>query len=777
MISEPIHPIGSLAAVTASADEAVLSEISDGSSAARASAPQARNCVESWQQTLLDWQQLGIIRALDRALVLTIALPAAAAAEVATPAVPAAAAADAPVPDMPAASAAEAAAPVMPPATVWLWLGLASAQLAQGHLCLDLAQAFTKPHTLLSSALRFGRPLQSVQQFIAQQSLPEVFAQLSAASAWISVCSAEQRPKAQPFVLMGQRLYLYRYWQYEQTICRFFQQGQVLTRALRANLSPSPIRAQLNLLFPTADADAATIDWQQLACAMAATSNVAVITGGPGTGKTTTVVKLLLLLQQLALQQGPALNIQLAAPTGKAAARLSLSVSQALAKLAVQLALPSALLQLIPQQASTLHRLLGSGRDSEQYRYHADEPLPIDVLVVDEASMVDVALFAAMIAALPAHARLILLGDKDQLASVEAGAVMAELCQQADEGGYSQDTAAWLAELTGVQLPATYCSQTPSALEQQVVMLRTSHRFTADSGIGQLARAVNQGDAQRAFALLQQPPVDLNYLNYAPDSAEFASFMLYGSTLTPGAHPDAALHAARKPETAQQISLQNSQPFPQGFSGYLQLVKQGVAQDASVEDYNRWALAVLSEFSRFQVLAAARQGLYGVEQLNQRIAHLLAKHQWIARTEGWYAGRPVMVVQNDYSTGLMNGDVGICLPRYELVDEQWQYRLRVVFPAADAQQQVRWLLPSRLPQVETVYAMTVHKSQGSEFQHAVLILPDAMSPILTKELVYTGITRAAREFTLLCPEPDVFIQAVQQKTERSGGLRMQRALL
>lgn len=473
---------------------------------------------------------------------------------------------------------------------------------------------------------------------------------------------------------------------------------------------------------------------------------MAVITGGPGTGKTTTVVKLLVLLQQLAMQQGQPLSIVLAAPTGKAAARLSLSISQALTRLGPSFAISPDLVAQIPAKAQTLHRLLGSGPDRAQFRYHADEPLPLDVLVVDEASMVDVALFAAMLAALPSHARLILLGDKDQLASVEAGAVMAELCRDADVGGYSQATADWLAQLTGQSLPAPYVTVSATALEQQVVMLRTSHRFAAHSGIGQLATAVNQGDVAQTLAILQQPPADVTWLACSPESAEFGYFLLHGNLLTPS---------------------------KQGFAAYLAAVLQPPEPDAASQAFDDWAFDVLQQFARFQLLAAVRQGPYGVEQLNQRVATVLARQHLIPRTEGWYPGRPVMVVQNDYSTGLMNGDVGICLPRYELQAGKLELRLRVVFPGAAADQQVRWILPSRLPQVETVYAMTVHKSQGSEFQHAVLILPEQGSALLSRELVYTGITRAAQQLSLLCADPAVLSHAVLQKTERSGGLRLQ----
>jgi exodeoxyribonuclease V alpha subunit len=695
---------------------------------------------QPWQLQALRWQQLGILRPLDLALVNLLARQQ--------------------------STTGAQAGTTQPDGTLWLWLALTSSQLAQGHVCLDLRKAIAQPELMLSHAMRAGRPLQELQRFVSGQQLEQIVAACEAAAVWVGHAAINDvadgsdplhsdlridlnsEPQVRPFVLQQHRLYLYRYWQYEQQISRFIRLGLYRTAALRQQLEPTAVRALLCNLFPTSVPPQAQpeTDWQQLACAMAATSSMAVITGGPGTGKTTTVVKLLLLLQQLALQQGRPLSIVLAAPTGKAAARLSLSVSQALTRLVPTFAIRPEVAAQIPAKAQTLHRLLGSGPDRAKFRYHADDPLPLDVLVVDEASMVDVALFAAMLAALPASARLILLGDKDQLASVEAGAVMAELCRDAQSGGYSQATANWLTELTGQSVAAQYVSATATALEQQVVMLRTSHRFAAHSGIGQLAKAVNQGDVLQTQAILQQPPADVAWLTFSPDSAEFAFFLLHGH---------------------------RTDPIKQGFAAYLASVLQPPEPEATSAAYDDWALEVLQQFARFQLLAAVRQGPYGVEQLNQRVATVLAKQHLIPRTEGWYPGRPVMVVQNDYSTGLMNGDVGICLPRFEIQAGKLESRLRVVFPGAEADQQVRWILPSRLPQVETVYAMTVHKSQGSEFQHAVLILPEQGSALLSRELVYTGITRAAQQFSLLSADPAVLSQAVLQKTERSGGLRLQ----
>ena len=656
------------------------------------------------------------------------------------------------------------------PDDLWCWLALGSAQLAQGHLCLDIAQVLQQPALLLSPSQRYGKTLQLIQQWLFPMQLNALQALLQHAEPVVALAGAPQHNS--PFVLEGNRLYLRRYWQYEQQIKNYLNQSFNRTRELRQQAGFSEVKTLLQTLFPNtvaagvAEDSGAAPDWQLLGCAMAAGSSFSVITGGPGTGKTTTVVKLLLLLQQLQQSLGlPYLQIRLAAPTGKAAARLSVAITGALTKLQPALGLAPELVQAVPAHAETLHRLLGSHPEQNGFKYHAAHQLPLDVLVVDEASMVDVAMFAAMLAALPAKARLILLGDKDQLASVEAGAILAELCRDAEQGGYSTDTAGWLLQQSGQQIPPQFISTKPGALEQQLLMLRTSHRFGANSGIGKLAAAVNQGDADLAWLLLQEQGADLRLLQLQPGNPAFKSLVLDGGSAegTSGSQSGAGTQG--------------------GFRHYLQLVQQvpvmdgtqGQSEQQQLQHHERneqWAQQVLQAFGSFQLLCALRQGEYGVEQLNQRISQLLLQERLIQRADGWYAGRPVMISQNDYATGLMNGDVGICLARYELQQGQWQQRLRVVFPPARHGEPLRWLMPSRLPALETVYAMTVHKSQGSEFKHAVLVLPDKSSVLLNRELVYTGITRAASCFTLLCPEAAVFKAAVQSRTERSGGLRL-----
>ncbi|MCM2340275.1 exodeoxyribonuclease V subunit alpha [Rhodoferax sp.] len=510
-----------------------------------------------------------------------------------------------------------------------------------------------------------------------------------------------------PLVLDGQRLYLRRNWQAEQHIL-----VSIATRLAQPCPAPANLTESLAQLFTADTSTNADPDWQKVACALAARKRFTLITGGPGTGKTTTVVRLLALLQSDPAREQTPLRIALAAPTGKAAARLGESIASALQKL------PVAMQQHIPSQAVTLHKLLQVRSNLAQ---DAVPELAVDLVVVDEASMIDLDMMARLLAAVPLTASLILLGDKDQLASVEAGAVMGQLCAGADLGHYTADTLTWLAQTTGANLSAWAGKGSP--LAQQTVMLRLSHRFSEDSGIGQWARAVNAGDAAGVEKLWRRAP---DWQAGAPLSVD---------RLQAGQPQDPRLTALVK--HGWKAWLQTLQPL-----------KTAACSDAQ-------ALAALNEFTRFQVLCAVRDGPWGVDSLNQRIASSLG-----LPTEGWYAGRPVLVTRNDYNLKLMNGDVGLCLHHAN--------GLRVAFP--DGQGGIHWVLPSRLDAVETVFAMTVHKSQGSEFDHVGLVLPDRPVAVLTRELLYTGMTRAKARLTLVAPQANVLLHAVGIKVLRSGGL-------
>ena len=559
-----------------------------------------------------------------------------------------------------------------------LWLAaLTSHQWGRGHACLDLATLQTQAAALLGW---------NDEQTSA---LPADLHQAAETLPWT-------QGEASPLVLakdtQGTRLYLRRAWTAEQAIR--FQLAQRL--ALPCDV-PADLQQRLDALFTPINT--AEPDMQRLACEVAAQNRITLITGGPGTGKTTTVVKLLSLLVGTSSSE---LQIHLAAPTGKAAARLTESISNALTQM------PADVQARIPTQAQTLHRLLQTNSKSTQVHQ-----LATDVVVVDEASMIDLEMMARLLQAVPATARLILLGDKDQLASVEAGAVMSQLC-------------------------------TGSLLKAQTVTLVHSHRFDAKSGIGQWARAVNADVADNTPALKA-------LWSAAPDW--LATLPVQQRIEDESPEPDVTrlqLSNAHDPKLAVGLRY--------GWRHWLTLLdmhrpsKTAPANPCS----DAQAVALLKAFTEFSVLCAVREGPLGVVQLNAQVEHALGLGQ-----SAWYVGRPVMVTRNDYALELMNGDIGLCLPGPDGV-------LRVAFPAVDGG--ARWVMPSRLDSVDTVFAMTVHKSQGSEFAHVLLVIPALESPVLTRELVYTGLTRARQRLTLWAPQLGVLWNGCARRVFRSGGL-------
>ncbi|KQP13083.1 exodeoxyribonuclease V subunit alpha [Pseudorhodoferax sp. Leaf267] len=638
---------------------------------------------------------------------------------------------------------------------------LASHQLGRGHACLDLAAALADAGQALSLPPEGGRPV------VDEDAPPEHPATLLAGvrlARWTQALHVPalvgDGPGAQPLVLVGTRLYLRRYWQYEQSVRAAIAQRLALPQAAAGPAALPGLRAALDALFPPRPG--AALDWQKIACALAARQGFAIVTGGPGTGKTTTVVRLLALLQSLALAGGAGpLRIRLAAPTGKAAARLNESIAGAVAGLALQ-GLPGgeAVRAAIPTEVTTLHRLLGSRPDTRHFRHHARNPLALDLLVVDEASMLDLEMMASVCAALPPGARLILLGDKDQLASVEAGAVLGDLCQRADAGHYRPDTAAWLLAASGQSVDASLVDPSGQPLDQAVAKLRVSHRFSAASGIGRLAHAVNEGDFRAVQKVFTSGFADLAQQR-AGDDAALRRLVVDGA-------PQAFAVSGQG-----SLAFDDGPPPPVGYRHYLELLRARQPDvHAPQAAFDAWARDVLAAYSRFQLLCALRSGPQGVQGLNQRVAELLRAQGLLdAGQGGWYVGRPVLVTHNDYGLGLMNGDVGVtlALPTPVPGEQQPRWTLRVAFASGDGEGGIRWVLPSRLRAVETVFAMTVHKSQGSEFSHAALLLPANMSPVLTRELVYTGITRARHWLTLVA-DAGVLRGAIGRRVERVGGL-------
>ena len=490
------------------------------------------------------------------------------------------------------------------------------------------------------------------------------------------------------------RLYLSRYWYAEQRLARR------LIERLEAALPKVDTVALAKLfraLFP-APADGA-IDRQAVAAAAVLGNAVTLISGGPGTGKTTTVGRVLALL----LAAEPNLRIGLAAPTGKAAARLGEAVGEQAERLPIE----ASLRERLPRDASTLHRLLGYQPSNDRFTHHAGRPLALDVLVIDEVSMVDLLLMDATFDAVPAGARVILLGDKDQLTSVETGSVFGDLCAAASlDGTYSESFGALFRRLSGVNLPIR--QEASALLDDAAVELSVSYRFRDRPGIRELAVAVRKGDAARALTVLGDAE---------PDDA---------SRLEPTVDPGQILA-----------------PIEEPLDSYL-------ASSSPAE--------ALERLSRFRVLCAQRRGDWGVERLNLTIERAL-RARGVAVADLYYSGRPILITANDYQVQLVNGDLGVC---WRQDGHLWAF-----FPTPGGEP--RRLPLARLPAHETAWAMTVHKSQGSEFDRVLLILGDTDSRVLTRELLYTGATRAKHGVVIVASE-SIVRSTVARRSHRISGL-------
>ncbi len=486
---------------------------------------------------------------------------------------------------------------------------------------------------------------------------------------------------SKPVVLDGLRLYLARHYVAEVTIA----QGILDRLGFDPIADAAEIRPCLQRLFPQRTE-------QKTAVAVACARRFAVITGGPGTGKTTTVLRLIALWQHLR----PDLRLALAAPTGKAAGRLVESLMTG------KTHLPKGFGQQIPTQASTLHRLLGVGRGDP---HGPDHPLALDALIVDEASMVDQELMAHLMASLPQTSRLVLLGDRHQLASVEAGSVLGDITGRGHRLAYSQSTFEWLKVLEAEP------DDDPDLFEgihDAIVELRQSHRFSADRGIGRLAQAVREGKTTAVKACLEEER-EVGFWDQSD------------------AGPD------------NRILKWMDQHY------------RPVLQATHVEE-------ALTALSRARVLTALREGPWGEEGITARFEAGLARWGKIGDPNRPYSGLPIIITRNDYETGLFNGDVGILWME--------ENHLRACFPLEG---EIRRIPLRQLPSWRKAWAMTVHRAQGSEFDSVLLVLPLPETPVLTRELIYTGITRA-KKHCILAGSRDSLKTGLNRKVQRASGL-------
>lgn len=577
---------------------------------------------------------------------------------------------------------------------------LVSLRAREGHSCVQLAE---EGGTTLTAVPEPGADDVSItlpgaaSWLVALRSVPAVVA---------------TGTEACPLVLDSSgRLYLHRFHQAEADIVLALSTmaGRVDSTEVASDFD---LPAALNRYFPP-DTSGKT-DWQKVAAFAALQGRLTVICGGPGTGKTHTVVYLLaLLLEQSAPRR---LRIEVCAPTGKAAARLQESMAGTVARLPCAPEIRDAL----PTNVRTLHRVLGASATDGTFRHGPDAPISADVVVVDEASMADLALVARLLGALRKNARLILVGDPGQLPSVDAGGVLADICQPDAVRLFPPAFAtAWFVA-TATPLPVDVVSDAAPPLAKAIVGLRRNRRFGDGSGIHAVANAVRVGNSAGARAILESEPA--------------------GTARLSGLPPVPMLKAALRTAVLD------------GWQGVFD------AEDPA---------AKFKAMGDFRILCAVRDGPYGVTEINRLVVEILREAGRVRGGE-WFPGRQIMVTANDYALGLSNGDLGLVVEGPD--------GLEVRFQPDDP----RHFAPARLPAHETAFALTIHKSQGSEFRRVLMILPapqpgaDAafragQGRILARELIYTGLTRAS-ESVEIWSTPEVLEESINRSLSRISGL-------
>jgi exodeoxyribonuclease V alpha subunit len=589
-----------------------------------------------------------------------------------------------------------------------------------GHVCVQLDR--------VAEHVAVDTPARGYPEETTELDWPEPVSWAAALRQSPLVCS-ENEPGTAPLVLDGTRLYLERYAAYERRVAEDLRRRAATPTT---DVSPEVVAEELERLFRTSEASPSKR--QRLAAATAAQRKLAVVAGGPGTGKTHTVVSILALLASAAK---PAPRVALAAPTGKAAARLQETVGVRLGELDLGASVADVLRRT---PASTLHRLLGRNRESEsRFRHDANDPLPYDAIIVDEASMISLALMAKLVEAVPRGARLVLVGDRDQLASVEAGAVFGDVCGPAGSRPRLQLSESALAErevVFGSQLSGQAEHAPEPGVWDAIVRLDRVYRFEQGS------RLADVGEA----------------LQHAEDDGETVIAELRGATgATSGGATSGGGDRPGEVAWADPDARADARPacHEEAVEGYARFVRRALDGEPAEE--------VLDAFGELRVLCALRHGSDGARAWNEEIeASLAARVEGFEPSREWCIGRPLLVTENDHALRLYNGDVGVILP------EHGDSGGRVVaFLASDGS--VRRLSPARVPPCETNFAMTIHKSQGSQFGHTVVVLPEVSSRILTRELLYTGLTRAQHRATLLAREP-ILREAIARPVQRASGL-------
>ena len=575
-----------------------------------------------------------------------------------------------------------------------------SQELYLAALCVSYSAALQ--HSALSLLEANGKKL---NEFCRERKPVDIILDFSGYKEWPQKYSktvgldGEQKP----LILDPEQgiLYLNKYFYAEKKVSEFIKD-----MAGKIDVSDE-VLSKLNELFQNDQSP----DWQKVSAFTALRSRFCVISGGPGTGKTTTVAKILALL----LEQNSDLKIDLLAPTGKAADRLGEAIMNVTAELVENKIISPELAAGIPQNASTLHRYLGTKPGSKEFVHNEKKHTNSDVVLVDESSMVSLPLFHSLLKALKEDCRLILLGDKDQLTAVETGNVLGEMTSSENLNTFSQEFCEAYSSASGADF--NYVSSESNILQDLVLKLEYSYRFGAESPVGRLAELINE------------PPADLSTGHFkklfseSHSDEEFVSF-------------------SELPESFDHNSLSVLSSLTAFFESYKNSLKS-----ENIEE-------IIEALSQLRILTATRVGTYGSETLNREISRAFFNHD----DNDLYNGRCIMVMTNDHGLQLYNGDVGVIFSKDGIP--------AAYFPGKDGS--LRSFSPSVLPDFETAFAMTIHKSQGSEYNQIIMVLPE--SDLITRQLVYTGITRARKSVELIS-EMKTLLKAAKNSTQRFSGLR------
>lgn len=542
-----------------------------------------------------------------------------------------------------------------------------------GHICLDF-EAIRNEHLFNDKR----------SDFIFTESLTNNWVEKLKNSELVSSGN-----ELKPLVLEDHRLYLHKFWKYEEELA-----GWLKNKSQNSKKISELVKQSIHSIKP-ANEDLFEINWQHVAMYLSFLKDLLIISGGPGTGKTYTVLSIL--ASQVLVKDD--LRIALAAPTGKAARRLSESIEQGKAHLSGE---ANKKLDRI-QDATTVHKLLGSDYTGTRFKYNEQQKLPYDLVVVDEASMLDITMWIRLIRALGKHTKLIVLGDKDQLASVEAGSILGDICR--GENSFSAKITESISRASGIQVPL---ANNKPAINDCILFLNKSYRFGDDSGIHKFAEAVNEFDDDRAIDILKNPSYkDITWK--IPDE-----------------------------------SVVNEVISKYAVSHYQDYTQNGKKD-------------ILTASSKKKILCSVRNGPLGINRINEDAERQIRLKSEGIKNREWYAGRIIISTKNNSTLKIRNGEIGVCYG---------EEASKIIFEG----EEIREISTTRLSAYEPAYAITIHKSQGSEFDEVAILLSGSVKTIVSKEILYTSVTRA-RKNTLIIGYEDTIRAAIKHSVIRNSGLQ------